>query len=116
MTWGRGLLAVVAILVLASGQILFKLAASHVDFRIARLLPSLCSPLIIFTLVIYGFATILWLAVLKTTPLSIAYSFTALGFFLVPILARIFLREELHVSTFVGALFIVTGVFITVKN
>ncbi|TAM31921.1 MAG: transporter [Paraburkholderia sp.] len=109
------LLALLTILALSTGQILFKISAAQIDFRLDRLIPSLLNQTLIIALVIYGVATFLWLAVLKTTPLSVAYAFTSLAFFLVPILSSVFLHEALKARTFVGAIFIVCGVYISLS-
>lgn len=113
MNTSKILLALLTILALSTGQILFKLSASQIDFRLAKFIPSLLNPTLIIALVIYGVATVLWLAVLKTTPLSVAYAFTSLAFFLVPILSSVFLHEALKARTFVGAIFIICGVYIS---
>lgn len=115
MNTSKIFLALLTILALSTGQILFKLSSSQIDFRFEKLIPSLLNPTLIIALVIYGIATILWLAVLKTTPLSVAYAFTSLAFFLVPILSSVFLHEALKARTFIGAIFIVCGVFISLN-
>ena len=101
------------VLTLASGQIMLKLAAVQMDFSISGILPSLLNLRFISALCIYAAATLMWLAVLKTTPLHIAYPFMAFVFVLVQILAHFILGEELHWNTALGATMIFFGVWVS---
>ena len=75
----------------------------------------LFKPKLIFAIVIYAIATILWISVLRTTPLRQAYPFAALAFFIVPIFSSLWLDEPLKYSTFIGGSIIIFGVYISVK-
>ena len=69
---------------ICAGQILFKL----VGLRLQAGIPILDYRVLSIgsvSLVIYGFATLLWIYVLKTTPLTKAYPYMALCFVLVPV-------------------------------
>jgi undecaprenyl phosphate-alpha-L-ara4N flippase subunit ArnE len=99
---------------LSAGQILFKMAASSFEFSVAGFISSLVNIKLILALVVYFFATIMWLFVLKATPLRIAYPFAALAFFAVPILAHFLLGESLNWNTFAGAALIAIGVYVSV--
>lgn len=102
------------VLALATGQILFKLASTTVEFSLAGLWSAMVNVKLIIALVVYAGATVLWLFALKTTPLSIAYPFTAMAFFIVPVLAHFFLDETLSWNTFLGAILIAIGVCVSV--
>ena len=65
-------------------------------------------------LAVYGLATVVWVALLRQVPLQLAYPFVALAFFFVPILAHWFLGEALRWQSFLGAAFILAGVWISV--
>ncbi|MBF6648520.1 EamA family transporter [Methylobacter sp. BlB1] len=80
----------------------------------AGLAASLLNIKLIVALVVYFFATIMWLLVLKVTPLRVAYPFVALAFFIVPILAHFLLNENISWNTFVGAILIALGVWVSV--
>ena len=99
---------------LTIGQILFKLASSTIEFSMARLWSALFNTKLIIALFVYFFATVMWLFALKQIPLSIAYPFVALAFFIVPILAHFFLGENLQWNTLAGAAVIAIGVYISV--
>ena len=105
------LLTVVA---LSAGQILFKMAAGSFEFSASGFINSLLNIKLIIALVVYFFATIMWLFVLKDTPLRVAYPFFALAFFVVPILAHFLLGESINWNTFAGSALIAIGVWVSV--
>lgn len=72
-------------------------------------------PKLIIALTIYAIATVLWVAVLRITPLNQAYPFVAIAFFIVPLLSWVFLDEPLKLKTFIGAAVILLGVYISVN-
>ncbi|WP_294533959.1 EamA family transporter [uncultured Rhodoblastus sp.] len=110
-TW-FGLIAVP--FVIAVGQILFKMTAvsnagqgplgllSNVTFWIA--------------IVIYGSATIAWIATIESVPISRAYLFVALTYLYVPLLSWIFLREQVTYRTFAGMMIVIVGIVVSVSN
>jgi drug/metabolite transporter (DMT)-like permease len=102
------------VIALSAGQILFKMAASSFEFSVAGLINGLLNIKLIIALVVYFSATIMWLLVLKATPLRLAYPFFGLAFFLVPILAHFVLGETINWSTFAGGALIALGVFVSV--
>lgn len=108
------LLIIFTILALSAGQIFFKLASEKIDIQDNGIFESFfLNPSLLIGLLIYGIATISWLLVLKTTPLKVAYPFAALSYFIVPILAFIFLGETIRWTTFAGAAVIILGVYIS---
>lgn len=100
---------------LSLGQVLFKMAAMEIPHAVVSDLTQLIRPKLIIALFIYAFATILWLAVLRVTPLRQAYPFVALAFFIVPILSWFWLNEPLKITNFVGAAIIFLGVYISIS-
>ena len=60
---------------LAVGQVCFKFAApAFVTFNVR----SLFTPIFILALVIYAFATVMWVVALSRVPLTVAYPIVAL--------------------------------------
>lgn len=113
----RGIVAaVICVMMIAAGQVLFKLAAGqwHIDGWSLATLRGFLSPALLIALGIYGVATVLWVYALRILPLSLALPLNAMVFFIVPWLAHWLLGEPLRVKTFVGALFILLGVFVSV--
>lgn len=98
---------------LALGQVLFKVASQTFQISPDRWIENLYNGKLLLALVVYFFATVMWLLVLKTTSLRVAYPFAALAFFLVPLLAHFFLGEELGWNTYAGAGLIGLGVWLS---
>lgn len=101
--------------VMAAGQILFKRVALSLtgDQLTALLLQCLSSGAAWAALALYGFATALWVYLLRTVPLSIAYPFLALGFIIVPVAAYFAFSEPLTLRFAFGTAFIVLGLYLT---
>ncbi|WP_455874376.1 transporter [Rhizobium yanglingense] len=97
-------------LLIASGQVLFKLASAATgELSVRNILALLLNPVLLAALLLYGLGTIIWIYVLKAVPLTIAYSFMGLTFCFVPLLAQVFLGEVLTVRYAIGAAFIIAG-------
>lgn len=105
---------ILTVLALSAGQILFKLASDVIVWSPTGFAASLLSPKLIIAMVVYAFATFMWLFALKTVPLRLAYPFMALAFVVVPVLAHCLLGERLGSNTFVGAALIAAGVWVSV--
>jgi len=114
MTLVQFIFIITTVMALSIGQVLFKAASSSLNFLGAEILYGLLNIKLLAALMIYGFATIMWLYVLKTTPLRIAYPFMALAFLIVLVLANLFLGESMHWNTFAGAVIIGFGVWLSV--
>lgn len=104
------------VVLIGAGQLLFKSAANQwrVERGIWVALGSLLSVPFVTALIVYGFATLLWVYALRTVPLGIAFPLYALTFVLVPVLAYAFLGEPLTWRTLVGAAIIILGVTVSV--
>jgi undecaprenyl phosphate-alpha-L-ara4N flippase subunit ArnE len=97
----------------ACGQILLKYAMSQVgplNFSPAILLRALQQPFLPIALVIYALALLLWLEVLSTTPLSVAYPILAVTYVLVPFISQFVFNERLEASHYLGMFLILAGV------
>ena len=102
------------VIALSIGQILFKMVSSGLEFSPMGLINGLLNLKFFIAIVVYFVATIMWLFVLKATPLRVAYPFVALSFVIVPILAHFFLGESINWNTFAGAGFILIGIWVSV--
>lgn len=103
-------------LMLASGQMLFKLAATRTASglnSVDGLRELLASPWFWLALVLYGAATYLWIAILQRVPLSIAYPFVALGFVIVPFGAWLLFGETVGWRYAGGVVLIMAGIYLT---
>lgn len=110
-------LALATISLLSAGQVLFKVAAigpaSIKDVR--ALLELVINPYFGAAISAYVVAVFMWMLVLREIPLQTAYPFVALAFILVPMLAYIFLGEALKWNTFLGAVLILVGVWVSTR-
>ena len=112
MSFNQIMLILLTVVLLSIGQVLFKLAAmdmKNIDIS------SLLQPKLILALCVYGFATVLWIAVLRYTPLVLAYPFVGLAFLIVPVLSWYWMSEPINLSTIVGGAIILIGIWISVS-
>ena len=61
-------------------------------------------------IMLLGIAMLVWLAVLRTVPVSLAYPMLSVNFVFVALAARVIWREPLTLRQFVGTLMIMVGV------
>lgn len=114
MTARAIVLTLLCVLLIAGGQLLFKVAAGQwrADAFGWDSVRSFFSMRMVAALVIYAAATVLWVYVLRTVPLSAAYPFFSLAFLIVPVLAYVLLGEPLRIQTLLGGLLIVAGIVV----
>lgn len=98
---------------IAIGQLLFKMTSEKLVTNQSKFFSLAYDPIFISALAIYGSATLIWIYVLKAVPLAYAYSFMALTFVLVPMLASIFLGETITLKYIIGACLIISGLLLT---
>jgi len=116
---GKEMLAALGLYVaiLSSGQLLFKKAALSTgtisSLGDVRLLVT--NYWLWLALILYGVATVLWVAILQRVPLSTAVLFNALCFVLVPLAAAAFFGEELGWRHAGGVALIVTGLIVVAR-
>jgi drug/metabolite transporter (DMT)-like permease len=105
------------VLLLAIGQILFKSAAGQwrIDGWTWTTLRSFLSPTMLVGLCIYAVATVVWVYVLRSAPLSLAYPLFSLAFIVTPLLAHFALGEPLGIRTLIGGTLIIAGVVVAVS-
>lgn len=107
------LLTLVCVGGIAAGQILFRLAAERIDAQ--RWIPSLlANGWLWLALGIYAAATVLWIHVLRTAPLSRVYPLFALAFVVVPLVEHWVWQQPLRWQSLVGGLIIALGVGLSV--
>ncbi len=97
----------------AAGQILFKMTSDAIKGAENPVIALATSPIFILSLMIYGLATILWIFVLRSHPLSRAYMFMALTFIIVPIASWWIFKESISIWQGIGIILIMTGLAIS---
>lgn len=107
-----GLLVLTPVMI-AIGQVLFKVTSERLlAGGDAPFYSIVFQPTFILALTIYGSATLIWIFVLKSVPLGYAYSFMALTFVIVPVLAAWLLGETLTIKYALGTALIMTGMIV----
>ncbi|BFO57326.1 MULTISPECIES: EamA family transporter [Comamonadaceae] len=102
-------LTLLCVLGISVGQLLFKKAAMLLPPQPA-LTDWLFNGWLIVALALYGLTTLLWIWVLRSAPLHLAYPFMGLAFLIVPTMGWLFLGEPLHLQTFIGGALILAGI------
>jgi len=118
MSFTNILLTTLCVFGISSGQVLFKIAARSASASTDVLSVSrdlALNPFLLGGLVVYLATTFLWIWLLRTIPLSVAYPFMALAFLFVPIMGATFLGEPLTVRNAVGAALIITGIWVIAR-
>lgn len=108
-------LALLTAVSMAFGQLCFKLGAPRWrgDTVPALITSFLSNPLLMGAIGLYAITILIWIYVLKSLPLSIAYPLTAISYVLVPLLSWLLLNEKLTINTLIGGALIVAGVLIS---
>lgn len=102
---------------IAFGQLLFKMAGRQLSGNIGRDLWNIAfDPYFIGAMLLYGVASFLWVIALSKTDMSRAYPFMASGFVIVPILGYFLLNESLNLQFFMGTALIVGGILVVASS
>ncbi len=107
------ILAILTVIGLSTGQILFKLAAQNLHGDGSIVMLALKNTHLWIALVVYGVATLFWILLLRQVPLKLAYPFVGCAFFIVPVLAHFFLGETISWHSIVGAALIASGIYVS---
>jgi drug/metabolite transporter (DMT)-like permease len=96
------------------GQLLFKYGASNTTTTGVQrdTISTFLQPTILLGLLVYGGATILWIKLLQSIPLSTAYPYASLAFVLVPICSKFLIGEWLTLQYALGMCLIVGGILV----
>lgn len=100
---------------MAAGQVLFKVGSSrlHGGSASALFFSFITNIYLMSAIVLYACTILVWIYVLKSLPLSVAYPLTALSYVVVPVICALFLNEKIDLYTMLGSLLIIAGVAIT---
>ena len=112
MTYALAVLCVVGI---AIGQILFKLTANSLA-ETGSIFATKTFTVLFCALALYGLTTLLWIWVLQKGNLSRIYPVMALSFVFVPILSHFLLGEKFNAQYFIGVGLLLCGIVLTIKS
>lgn len=108
------LTALVCVLGITAGQILFKLSATSLQ-KSGSFFDKNTFATLLAAFVLYGITTLAWVWVLQKIELGKVYPLMALAFALVPIGSHIIFGERFQPQYFLGVAVIITGIIIAVK-
>jgi len=74
------------------------------------------SPFVAGGLALYVLSAVVWLVVLSRVDLSFAYPFAGLGYVMVVLLSRQFLKEDVNLFRWIGVILICLGVIFISKS
>ncbi len=103
---------VCCVLLVSVGQVLLR-AASMTASEAAAGWRGWISPISCLAVLVYASAMLAWLSILSRIPLTQAFAFFGLSFFIVPFLANRFLGDPVGIHTWLGACVIAAGIVIT---
>ena len=119
MNWTKIALLLLFAVTLATGQILFKVAAQSIKGPVGADLRTLqqliFNPYLLLGLAIYGAATLYWVLLLRTTDLNKAYLVVALALVLVPLIGTFFFQEPFTPRLIVGLVVILFGLLVALS-
>lgn len=109
------LVAVLCVVALSFGQILFKLSSSYLaasgSFFSTKFLLT-----ILAAMLLYVAASLAWIWVLQRVELGRIYPLMALAFVLVPLGSYFFLGERFHGQYYIGVGMIIIGIVLAIKS
>ena len=108
------IIAVLCVLGIAIGQILFKLSANSLHQTSSFFAPKTAA-ILFAALALYGITTIAWVWVLQKLELGRVYPLMAMAFVLVPLGSHFIFGERFQLQYFVGVALIMTGIVVTVR-
>lgn len=109
------IVAVLCVLGIAIGQILFKLSANSLD-QTGSFFALKTAAILFAALALYGITTIAWVWVLQKVDLGRVYPLMALAFVLVPLGSHIILGERFQPQYFVGVALIMIGIVVAARS
>ena len=109
------LAALVCVLGIAAGQILFKLSAAA--FKAAgTILDPKGLGILMVAFLLYAVTTVGWVWVLRNVDLGRAYPMMALAFVIVPVASHFILGERFNSQYALGVALIVVGIAVAVRS
>lgn len=88
------------------------IASIRLDNAFDFLIKAFSSPLLWIGILIFTINLFLWITVLSRVDLSVAKVVCSTSYIFVPILAMIFLHEDMNLTRWVGIAFIIAGIYL----
>lgn len=106
--------AIICVLAITAGQILFKRLGAEIQAG-GNIFSFNVMWMALIAILLYVGATILWINLLRFVPLNKAYLFMSLSFVFVPLAGHLFLAEKFSFGAMMGTVLIVLGIFVASK-
>lgn len=120
MSGASTILTLCVVVLMAIGQVLFKVASRHLPdgpFTTLEALWKLSTNIyLVVGIVLYGLTTILWVSVLRDAPVSRAYPVTALTLLIVPIIGILLFKEPFSWRLVAGGVLIGGGIWVVSQS
>lgn len=106
--------ALLCVVGISAGQILFKLCAE--SYRTAGMFDGRTLTVFAAAILLYGITTLVWIWVLHRSELGKIYPLMALAFILVPVSSYFIFGERFSAQYLIGVVLIATGIVFTAKG
>lgn len=106
--------ALLCVICMAAGQILFKMSATALA-ESGTFFAFKPAAILISAMCLYGITSVAWVWVLQKTELGRVYPLMALAFVLVPLSSYFVFGERFQLQYFIGVVLIVAGIIIAVR-
>ena len=104
-------------MLMVTGQTLWKLGATGKEVNtLGQLLRLFLSPYVLAGLMVYAFASVLWIYILNKGELSYVYPIQSTAFIFALIIGTTIFKEQLTASKIIGVLVICLGVIIITRK
>jgi drug/metabolite transporter (DMT)-like permease len=111
------LLTIFNSVLMVTGQTLWKLGATGKEVHsLGQLLRLFLSPYVLAGLMVYAFASVLWIYILNKGELSYVYPIQSTAFIFALIIGTTIFKEQLTSSKIIGVLVICLGVIIITRK
>ena len=111
------LLTIFNSVLMVTGQTLWKLGATGKEIHsLGQLLRLFLSPYVLAGLMVYAFASVLWIYILNKGELSYVYPIQSTAFIFALIIGTTIFKEHLTPSKIIGVLVICLGVIIITRK
>lgn len=108
------LIAILCVIAISTGQLLFKRASIAIN-EAGDWMSFKVWVLVAIALAIYGAATLLWIGLLRQVELNRAYLFMALSFVIVPCASYLIYGESISIGYLIGTAMVIIGLYVAIS-
>jgi drug/metabolite transporter (DMT)-like permease len=109
------LVAVLCVIGLAAGQILFKISAISLS-KSGSIFEVRTATTLFAAMFLYAITSLVWVWVLQKVDLGRVYPLMALAFIIVPVGSHFFFGERFQSQYFIGIAFIIVGIILALRS